>query len=223
MRTVGARVALCAVGCAALVACAAPGGAVRVTDPTVRWDFPEHGFSVLPPTGPRWWAVPGATFSNDQVIVFGKPIGDHPPQTAAEVRSIVAAVMVWALPQPPLSSDIASAEELKRGIDEGISEGMLPTRQSELRHLVTAEEVVDRSPGAECVRYDESLEDTRVPHFEGSTFVERQRGFRCLHPLRAGVVVDFGWSERHLAGLPSADLDAEVQSFMTSMRFSAPQ
>lgn len=223
MRTVAVRVALCAVGCAAIAACAAPGGAVRVTDSSARWDFPEQGVSVLPPTGPRWWAVPGATFSPDHVIVFGKPIGDHPPQTAAEVRSIVVGVFLYTLPRPPLTSDVASAEELKRQVDAGVSEGMLPASQSEERHLLSAEEAVDRTPGAECIRYDETLEDTRVPRFEGSPFVERQRGFRCLHPFRAGVVVDFGWSERHLAGLPSADLDAEVQPFLASVRFSAPR
>jgi len=207
----------------ATFACGAPGGAVRVTDPSVRYDFPERGISVLPPVGPRWWAVPGKTFSPDTVIFFGKPIGDHPPQQAAEVRSIVAGVLAYPLPWHRLPGDVASADDLKRQIDATISEGFLPTLASEPRHLTTAEEVVDRSPGAECVRYDESIEDIRVPQFQGSIFVERQRGFRCLHPFRKGVVVDFGWSERHLAGEPSAGLDAEVEPFMKSLRFSPPR
>jgi len=221
---IGFRARLWVIASAATLACGAPGGAVRVTDSSVRYDFPQQGISVLPPVGARWWAVPGKTFGPDHVIVFGKPVGDHVPQQAVEVRSIVAGLLAYPCSEFELSDDVASADDMKRHLDERLTDAALRAWAADhARRLVATQEVVDRSPGAECVRYDETIEDTRVPRFEGSTFVERQRGFRCLHPFQRGVVVEFGWSERHLAGEPSAGLDAEVQPFMDSIRFAPPR
>jgi hypothetical protein len=207
---------------ALLLACGAPGGAVRVTDTNTRYDFPEQGLSVLPPIGPRWWAVPGSTFSSDHVIVFGKPLTQKYPETPAELKTLVAGVVVYDTSEVGVLADVTTAEDLKQRFDAGFAEILLELPGQPPRRLLSADEQVDRSPGAECLRFDELIEDQRVPRFEGSTFVEHQRGFRCLHPYRKGIIVEIAYSERHLAGEPEIAQYAEVEPFMKSLRFTPP-
>jgi hypothetical protein len=182
-------------------------------------DFPELGVSVLPPTGPRWWVVPGATFSPNHLIVFGKPLTRKYPETPDELRTLVAQVVVFEISEDDAPGDISTAENLKQRLESGLAAELLKQNRQPLRRFVSVDEQVDRSPGAECLRYDETVEDTRVPRFEGSVFVERQRGFRCLHPYRTRTLVDFGHSERHLSGLPEVADSAEVEPFLTGIRF----
>jgi hypothetical protein len=207
---------------ALLLACGAPGGAVRVTDTNTRYDFPEQGLSVLPPIGPRWWAVPGSTFSSDHVIVFGKPLTEKYPETPAELKTLVAGVVVHDTSEVDALADVTTAEGLKQQFDAGIAETLFKVTGQPPRHLLSADEQVDRSPGAECLRFDELIEDKRVPRFEGSTFVEHQRGFRCLHPYRKRILVEIAYSERDLAGEPEIAEYAEVEPFMKSLRFTPP-
>ncbi|HKC50491.1 MAG TPA: hypothetical protein VKF60_06830, partial [Myxococcota bacterium] len=140
------------------IACAGP-GAVPVTDPNARYDFPEHGISVLPPTGSRWWAVPGATFSPNHVVVFMKPLSEKYPETAAELRSLVAQVVEVEFSELDVPADVTTAEGLKQCLDTALAEYLLNATGQAPRHLISADEQVDRSGGAECVRFDEVIED----------------------------------------------------------------
>jgi hypothetical protein len=216
------RIALLIFAAPLVIACGAPGGAVRVADTNARYEFPEQGISVLPPIGPRWWAVPGSTFSPNHVIVFGKPLTEKYPETPVELRTLVAGVVVYEFSEVDVPADVTTAEDFKRRFDAGFAEGLSNATGQPPLHFVSADEQVDRSPGAECVRYDEIVEDKRVPRFEGSTFIEHRRGFRCLHPYRKGFIVEFAYSERHLAGEPEIAQYAEVEPFMKSILFAPP-
>jgi hypothetical protein len=78
---------------------------------------------------------------------------------------------------------------------------------------------VDRTLGAECVRYDQLVEDTGVPQFPGARFTMRAQGLRCLHPQRSGYVVEAGYSQRLLHGQPPLSIEAEAEPFVRSIVF----
>jgi hypothetical protein len=181
--------------------------------------YAQQQVSFLPPQGSDWYFLPSEALRSPQFVGFFKRLRDTPPQTAEEVRSVVAiaALLDRIHLGAPADAKLETAEDLERLVEQLIQ--LRPSTPR--RRIVGATADVDRARGAECIRYEEQIEDVGVPRFPGAVFVERQRGVRCLHPRLPGRVVDLGYSERHLKGQEFLALDAELEPFVESLQYPA--
>lgn len=191
---------------------------LSVADPGRRLVYP--GLTFLPPRGANWVVVPTEGMNPAALIGFAKRRRETPPRTPEEADSVIAMVVVFALKDLdiPAARDakVETAEDLRALLERETKVG----RPMSPRHrLVDSKVAVDRTLGAECVSYDQTVEDTGVPQFPGAVFILSMRGVRCIHPYRPGHIVDVGYSQRYLRGRQPLALEAEMEPFVRSVMF----
>jgi hypothetical protein len=177
-----------------------------VRDPAQRFDGP--GFSVGAPPGDAWYVVPPAPGR----IHFAKKVGTGPVPTV-----YAAAWIARVEARPTRAEDLGpfKMRELER------------VRRQEPDYVIVLRELrVDRTPGAECVRWEQEEEQRNHPNpaLRGYVLVTTTRGFDCLHPLDQRHIVTVGYSERRIKGTPSllapgAPVGGEGEAFLRSIRF----
>jgi hypothetical protein len=178
---------------------------VPVTDPTRRGEL--HGFSILPPPGDNWYV--GYTAAGGRQVIYTKR------------QAPLASVFVNASSFDLTEFSVTTAEELREG-KEQMAEKL---RQTEGRvATVRYDAAVDRSPGAECVRYEVVQEerDNTNPALAKLVLEIRTRGFDCLHPYKPGLVVKMlgtGRFPKGSAPVPGETTQREIDAFMQSVTF----
>ena len=193
---------LVAAGCAAL----AP---MLVRDPTQR--FGARGFSVAAPPGSNWYVV----MPSAREVHFTKRLGDAP------VPSVYVAAWIASTKAP-----LARAEDLVPFKQRSLEE----VRQQEPAYTIDLRDLqVDRTPGAECVRWVQEEEQTNHPNpaLRSATLVTTTYGLDCLHPFDQRSMITIGYSERRIKGAtsligPGQPLAAEGEAFVHSIRFTPP-
>jgi hypothetical protein len=195
-------------GLAAFVAagCAAP-TLTLVRDPAMRFEGP--GFSVQAPAGGDWYVVP----STRGRIYFAKMAGAGP------VPTVYAAAWIADVEARP-----TSAEDLVGFKTRDIEQ----VRRRKPDYVIVLRELkVDRTPGAECVRWEQEEEQRNHPNpaLRQHVLVTTTYGFDCLHPLDQRRVVTFGYSERRIKGTvsllaPGQPMAGEGEAFLRTIRFT---
>ena len=206
--------ALSIAACAAASSRTWPGSQpVRITDPTRRIQF--RGFSVLPPTGPGWFAMPPVPADPAPIYLVARfaKVVDH--ADTPDVHTTEAEVHIWdvgwrlfAGADDFLQFEKEQAERLADSYVDG-------------RHRVLAKStMLDTILGAQCVKYEFGVENI-VPDAPGKSVTLEVRGYRCLHPRWPQYLIDVSYSERYVAGEHAFHLDSsEVAPFLKSLSFT---
>jgi hypothetical protein len=207
-RLVGGCIGAGLAGVAAM-GCAGP-TLTLVKEPAQQID--ARGFSVTAPHGSNWYVMMPIA---DRVF-FAKRLGD------ALVPTVAAAAWITTVKARP-----SRAEDLVPFKQHSIEELQQwePTLRIELRDVE-----VDRSLGAECVRWVQE-EDQRShpdPALRAAVLVTTTHGLDCLHPLDSRSIITIGYSERRIKGAtsliaPDQLLAAEGEAFVHSLRFMPPR
>lgn len=171
-----------------------------VADPTKRLEF--QGFSVIPPGGKGWFLEEQRSLPEQsaETVRFFKVVGS--------MHSVYAMAM---LVHPTATSTL---EMLRSFIQKEA------TRDPRFKPL-KAETSLDTCLGHGCVRFDLLLEDHAPVDFPGVVLMMTRRGFVVPHPGAAGFYVWAEYSERFQTGTKHYALDAQIEPFLKSLRFTS--
>jgi hypothetical protein len=200
------RVTIAGLGTLIAAGCAGP-ALTRVHDPAQRFQGP--GFSIGAPPGAEWYILPAAPGR----IQFAKKVGTEP------VPSVVAGA--WAA---DVDARPARAEDLVRYKERSVER----LQRVETAYVITLAEVgVDRTLGAECIRWVQQEEERNHPSptLRGLVLLTTTRGVDCLHPVNPRRIVTAGYSERRVKTAPSLvaagqPIAEEGEAFLRSLRLT---
>ncbi len=170
-----------------------------ITDATAVYEL--EGYSVLPPQGKNWFELG----RDRQHALFGKKI-DSP--THSFVATATSGQVAEKFEKP---------EQFQDYVDKMRVADIDPTRYK----LIEFNSGFDPSFPAWCVKYHARTEDRGAPHAKGRALQLEHFGVTCLHPALPGLVIDVGYSERGRLAEISADLQAEGEGFVRSLKFAS--
>jgi len=198
-------IAACSFLCAA--AAALPGNhlhaqqlrAVPVTVPGAVYEL--AGYSVAAPPGAGWFEL-----SRDRnTVVFGKKL-------ASRTHSFIATAI-----SSPIAEKFSRPEDFRDFVSRFPAEP--EARRSRLiEHRVELEPDI----GQFCVRLYTRAIDRGAINAEGRPLLLETLGVSCLHPVDPALAVNVTFSERGVLADASVELRAEGESFVSSLRFTAP-
>jgi len=158
-----------------------------------------EGYSILAPQGKDWFELK----RDRQTVFFGKKIASR---THAFVATAVSALITDKFETPEAFRDYVSR--------------MLPLR-GDKRHTVIANRVeMDNLPGRFCVRHYTKAEDRGAPYARGQALLAETFGVSCLHPDNPNLNISVSYTERGDPAETSAELRAEGESFVRSLKFT---
>jgi len=192
--------ARCLFALALAVACAdavAQLYATPVTNPATVYEL--DGYSVLAPQGKFWFEMQ----RNHQQALFGKKLDSRTHAFNATATS------------GQVREKFASREQFREYIDR-----MSSAADGTARKVIGYDSEFDLSLPAWCVKYHLRSEDRGAPYARGRALLQEDFGIACLHPQSPDLVVDVGYSERGRPGEMSADLRAEGEGFMRSLKLT---
>ncbi len=174
--------------------------AAPVTAPGVAYEL--KGYSILPPPGKDWFELK----RDLQSAFFGKKI-------ASRTHAFIATAM-----SAPITEKFDTPEQFRDYIGR-----VLPLR-GDGRHRVIENRVeMDERLGRFCVKYQIRAEDRDAPYSQGKTLMAETFGVTCLHPDNANLNISVSYTERGDPAETSAELRAEGESFVRSLRFTPHQ
>jgi len=157
------------------------------------------GYSILPPQGKDWFELK----RDPQTVFFGKKIASR---THAFAATAMSAPITDKFENPQAFLDYVSR--------------MLPMR-GDGRHRVIENRVeVDVRLGDFCVRHHTTAEDRDAPYAQGRTLLAETFGITCLHPDNPNLIISVSYTERGNPAETSAELRAEGESFVRSLKFT---
>ena len=159
-----------------------------------------NGFSVTAPIGGGWG------FTTPGVQPFTTTLGKR---GGSKTHTLVASIGIGNLPKMPPEELFGKLKENKRN----------ETQTGRFRP-VSFKTSIEEYRNAECQRYDATMEDRDVPHYEGTVFLLDIHGLTCLHPDNPGTFVDIQYSQRRLATEDPVDITAEGEAFLQSLEFT---
>ena len=180
-----------------------------IRNPDQRIDL--YGFSILPPQGSGW--LMHESGSGSRGVMFGKAFAQGPVPTLLAMAS--------AADVPP-EITAADADGLRQAMERLIWERFRVVQ--ERYFLKQYNPTVDRSPGAECIRYDLLQEETNNPALKGKDLEIRVRGLDCLHPANRRLMIKIYYSlrtERGSTFVLDAATQQEAEAFLRSLSFRA--
>jgi len=161
-----------------------------------------EGYSIRPPQGKDWFELK----RDRQTVFFGKKIASR---THAFVATAMSALIADNFESPEAFRDYVSR--------------MLPLR-GDKRHTVIANRVeMDNIPGRFCVRHYTKVEDRGAPQAQGQALLAETFGVTCLHPDNPNLNISVSYTERGSPAETSAELRAEGESFVRSLKFTPHQ
>ena len=171
--------------------------ATPVTNPAAVYEF--DGYSVGAPQGRYWFEMR----RDRQQALFGKKIDSRTHAFAATATS------------GQVPEKFASRDDFREYIDK-----MRSAADGTARKVIAYDSEFDTSFAAWCVKYRLKSEDRGAPYAQGRALLQEDSGIACLHPQSPDLVVDVGYSERGRPGEMSADLRAEGEGFMRSLKLT---
>ncbi len=158
-----------------------------------------EGYSVLSPPGKDWFELK----RDPQTVFFGKNIASR---THAFIATAMSALITDKFNTPEQFRDYIGR--------------VLPLR-GEGRHRVIENRVeMDDRPGRFCVKYHVKAEDREAPYSHGKTLLAETFGVTCLHPDNPSLNISVSYTERGDPAETSAELRAEGESFLRSLKFA---
>lgn len=172
--------------------------ALPIIDSTAVYEL--EGYSVLPPQGKNWFELQ----RDKQQALFGKKVESHTHSFVATATS------------GQVAEKFEKAEQFQEYVDKMRVADIDPTRYK----LIEFNSGFDPSFPAWCVKYHAKTEDRGAPYAMGRALLLEHFGVTCLHPTLPGLVIDVGYSERGRPAEISAELRAEGEGFMRSLKFT---
>src|SRR5262245_45011675 len=176
-----------------------------VRNPGRRMDL--YGFSVLSPQGSGWFV--GERGSDPRGVMFGKALVKGP------VPTLVAIASAADVPSEIIARD---ADELRTVMERLMWERYRVVNGQYFLRQYNAS--VDRSPGAECIRYDLLQDERTNPVLKGKDLEIRVWGLNCLHPANPRLMIKVYYSlrtERGSAFVLDAGTQQEAEAFVHSL------
>jgi len=210
-------------------ACVVPRGSVSwpesgapAPDPTRRLEL--QGFSIMPPGGGERWPIPGAA-----VVHADRASFPPTPPLTVPLESVAAGQLFFSkrADLKDASHTIVAGVVTLDGKGAGNATDLQKQVAAEVAmpigtryRLVRSDVSVDVSLGPNCVRYETAKEDQDVPGFPGIVFLTTARAHRCLHPQWPRYAIEVVYTERRRQGQEPVAVDAEVETFLGSLRFT---
>lgn len=174
--------------------------AAPVSGPGVAYEL--KGYSILAPQGKDWFELK----RDAQTAFFGKKL-------ASRTHAFIATAM-----SAPIIDKFDTPEQFRDYIGR-----VLPLR-GDARHTVIENRVeMDDRLGRFCVKYHIKTEDRDAPYAQGKTLLAETFGVTCLHPENANLNISVSYTERGNPAETSAELRAEGESFVRSLKFTPHQ
>ena len=186
---------------------------MRITDPTQRIWF--RGFSVLPPNGSDWFAMPLVPADPPPIHLVARFAKVLDRVDTSDVHTAAAELHIWDVSWRTFTGadDFLQFEkEQEESVADSYADG---------RHRVLATNTaIDTTFGAQCVKYEFSVENI-VTDAPGKSVTLEIRGYRCLHPRWPQYLIDVNYAERYVSGEYAFHLDrSEVAPFLKSLSFT---
>jgi len=173
--------------------------AFPITDSAAVYEL--EGYSVLPPQGKNWFELR----RDKQQALFGKKI-------ESPTHSFVATAT---------SGLISEKFSTRESFHAYVNKMRTADADSTRFRIVEFNSEVDTTFPAWCIRYHFKRTDREAVLAQNRTLLLEDYGVTCLHPVKSDLVVDVGYSERGRSAEISADLRAEGEGFMRSLKFTS--
>ena len=108
------------------------------------------------------------------IVAFGRR--PDPVRRAQDLHTLVAGIATR-----DLNKTFSSPDEYLR-FEESEAAPAIGRMTSARHRVLSATTQLDPRRGANCVKYDYTVEDSGVPGMEGVPFTFALHGYRCLHP-----------------------------------------
>ena len=171
-----------------------------VPNPSGRIELASLGVSIIPPQADRWCMSPLGSdfFTFNTHPLMGKYLDTAP--TPAEMAHTVGILVTSGA--PPKDAKLDAPEDLV-----AFAQRMMLGDSRRFR-IVESTAVRDSSLGADCIRFDSTLEERDNPRAPGAVLVLVNReNHLCRHPYaRSPMLVLFGASERYVQGTDNQPL-----------------
>ena len=162
-----------------------------------------EGYSVLAPPGKNWFEMG----RDRQQVLFGKKIESRTHSFAATATSGL----------------IGDKFETREQFQAYVNQMRVVDLGADRYKVIEFSSDFDPAFPAWCVRYRSKTHDRAAPYSLGRVLLLEHIGVACLHPTIADLVVDVGYSERGRPAEISAELRAEGESFMRSLKLTPRQ
>lgn len=216
--------AMAAVGCPAAAEDVTPLTDPAYLAPVVPTDrFDLQGFSLQPPAGERWFALvtshpnhPAKLLPHvaQTVAVIRKPESSVParPEDAESIYMIaVTTTRFGTLTLTPM--------QYLSGMRQSYEEQYKADARSDRFRPVEFNASLEKTAGAECMKYRKTLEDHRVRRFPGTVFIMSDLGILCVHPDSPRFTINIWISQRHLRGEQPVPVQPELAHVLDSLKF----
>lgn len=158
-----------------------------------------EGYSVLAPQGKDWFELKRDRHN----VVFGKKIKSR---THAFIATAMSVQITEKFDKPEEFHDYVSKTPLEPG--------------DKRTKLIENRVELDQSFGRFCVRIHTRAEDRGAVYAKGKPLLLETFGVSCLHPADPGLAVSVSYSERGHLAETSAELRAQGESFVRSLKFT---
>ena len=156
------------------------------------------GYTVLPPPGKNWFELE----RDKRYAYFGKKLDSR---THSFIAIALSARMREKFDKPEDFRDYVSQ--------------MLALGTDERNAVIEIRAEPDGSPEQYCIRYSTKAEDRKALFAGGRALLVETVGVSCLHPDNRALSVDISYTERGYPAETSAELRAEGESFVRSLKF----
>lgn len=158
-----------------------------------------EGYSVLAPQGKDWFELKRDRHN----VVFGKKIKSR---THAFIATAMSVQITEKFDKPEEFRDYVSKTPLEPG--------------DKRTKLIENRVELDQSFSRFCVRTHTRAEDRGAVYAKGKPLLLETFGVSCLHPADPGLAVSVSYSERGHLAETSAELRAQGESFVRSLKFT---
>jgi hypothetical protein len=160
--------------------------------------YEMDGYTVLPPPGKNWFELE----RDKRYAYFGKKLDSR---THSFIAIALSARMRENFDKPEDFRDYVSQ--------------MLALGSNERNAVIEIRAEPDGPPERYCIRHYTKAEDRKAAFAGSRALLVETIGVSCLHPDNRALSVDVSYTERGYPAETSADLRAEGESFVRSLKF----
>lgn len=160
--------------------------------------YEMDGYTVLPPPGKNWFELE----RDKRYAYFGKKLDSR-------THSFIAIAL-----SARLREKFDKPEDFRDYVSQTLALG-----SDERNAVIEIRAEPDGSPERYCIRYSTKAEDRKALFAGGRALLVETIGVSCLHPDNRALSVDISYTERGYPAETSAELRAEGESFVRSLKF----